>query len=355
MGSLEVERKALPFVRTLKQNLPNSISKSLLEALRDFGEGNTETADLLPKVSELLRDHPDLLAGFNYFLPENLKLPLPTAVEIPTTSEPQLPLKRRREVQNDAVEIPTTSDPQPQPQLSVKRRREVQNDAVEIPTTSDPQPQLPLKRRREVQNDAVEFVNKIRKFSKDDQIYASFLRAITDFEVHRDILQVDKQISDLFNQNPDLYINFTWFTADDNCRSHRVRVSESARKLTTLEECEDQLYESDMLFHSLESTKKATEKLLQKENGNGDNDGGIINLQDYFSAMNLRCIERMYGEDYVDQIMELLQTYPTAAATILLRRLNQKLQDAGELRERIREKCKQTMRREHNQRSTMRR
>nr|GMC53491.1 paired amphipathic helix protein Sin3-like 2 isoform X1 [Ipomoea batatas] len=335
MGSLEVERKALPFVRTLKQNLPNSISKSLLEALRDFGEGNTETADLLPKVSELLRDHPDLLAGFNYFLPENLK--------------------RRREVQNDAVEIPTTSDPQPQPQLSVKRRREVQNDAVEIPTTSDPQPQLPLKRRREVQNDAVEFVNKIRKFSKDDQIYASFLRAITDFEVHGDILQVDKQISDLFNQNPDLYINFTWFTADDNCRSHRVRVSESARKLTTLEECEDQLYESDMLFHSLESTKKATEKLLQKENWNGDNNGGIINLQDYFSAMNLRCIERMYGEDYVDQIMELLQTYPTAAATILLRRLNQKLQDAGELRERIREKCKQTMRREHNQRSTMRR
>nr|GME17667.1 paired amphipathic helix protein Sin3-like 2 isoform X2 [Ipomoea batatas] len=335
MGSLEVERKALPFVRTLKQNLPNSISKSLLEALRDFGEGNTETADLLPKVSELLRDHPDLLAGFNYFLPENLKLSLPTAA--------------------DAVEIPTTSDPQPQPQLSVKRRREVQNDAVEIPTTSDPQPQLPLKRRREVQNDAVEFVNKIRKFSKDDQIYASFLRAITDFESHGEILRVDKQISDLFNQNPDLYINFTWFTADDNCRSHRVRVSESARKLTTLEECEDQLYESDMLFHSLESTKKATEKLLQKENGNGDNDGGIINLQDYFSAMNLRCIERMYGEDYVDQIMELLQTYPTAAATILLRRLNQKLQDAGELRERIREKCKQTMRREHNQRSTMRR
>ncbi|XP_031119841.1 paired amphipathic helix protein Sin3-like 1 [Ipomoea triloba] len=308
MGSLEVERKALPFVRTLKQNLPNSISKSLLEALRDFGEGNTETADLLPKVSELLRDHPDLLAGFNYFLPENLKLPLPTAA-----------------------------------------------DAVEIPTTSDPQPQLPLKRRREVQNDAVEFVNKIRKFSKDDQIYASFLRAITDFEVHGDILQVDKQISDLFKQNPDLYINFTWFTADDNCRSHRVRVSESARKLTTLEECEDQLYESDMLFHSLESTKKATEKLLQKENGNGDNNGGIINLQDYFSAMNLRCIERMYGEDYVDQIMELLQTHPTAAATILLRRLNQKLQDAGELRERIREKCNQTMRREHNPRSTMRR
>nr|GMD81616.1 hypothetical protein DM860_006032 [Ipomoea batatas] len=64
-------------------------------------------------------------------------------------------------------------------------------------------------------------------FLKDDQIYASFLRAITDFEAHRDILRADKQISNLFKQNPELYINFTWFTADDNCRSHRVRVSET--------------------------------------------------------------------------------------------------------------------------------
>lgn len=279
MSSLE---QALAFIKTLKRNFSNF--ESLAEALVDFREGNTDTAALVLRISELVHGHRDLIAGFNNFLPEKHRLPISSADQ------------------------PTQPQPQPQPQLSLKRRREVVKHAIE-------------------------FVNKVRKTSKDDEIYTSFLRVVTDFQAHRNIVRVDKEISALFKANPELYIDFTWFAAPDDLgvSSTRRAAKKALAPEKTLEKCENDLYKSDMAFHAVESTKKATEKLLKEREEKGNRDGGI-NVKDYYSAMNMRCIKEVYGDYKEDKSLDLLH------------RLNEKLEEVRKKREEVKKRCAETMR-----------
>lgn len=305
MASLQ---QTLAFIKTLKQNFPNF--ETFAQELVDFREGNTDSATMVSRISELLHGRPDLIAAFNNYLPENNRLPIPSAGQ------------------------PT------------------QNFVADIPI------QLPLKRRRQVVKDAVEFVNKVGRFSKDDQVYTSFLRIVTDFETHRNIVRVDKEMSDLFEANPGLYTDFTWFAADswpDDGEKEGVGVSyprKVAKKVPacqkTLEECEDHLYDSDMAFHRLESTLMATEKLQEEicERGNGD---GEINLEDYYSAMNQRCIKEIQVEGRKN-MMERLRTNPTAESQVLLRLVNEKLEKARVARELNAKRLRNCYKRnEHNQ------
>ncbi|KAI4312735.1 hypothetical protein MLD38_037533 [Melastoma candidum] len=68
--------------------------------------------------------------------------------------------------------------------------------------------------------------------------------------------------------------------------------------------CEDDRLELDMLLGSVSSTKKRVEEVLSSVNENVKSLEAPIQVENYFNALNLRCIERLYGDHGLDVVEE---------------------------------------------------
>ncbi|VVA90834.1 unnamed protein product [Arabis nemorensis] len=90
--------------------------------------------------------------------------------------------------------------------------------------------------------------------------------------------------------------------------------------------CEDDRYEMDMLLGSVSSAIKHVEILLEKINDNTITIDTPICIEKHLSAMNLRCIERLYGDNGLD-VMDLLKKNMHSALPVILTRLKQKQEE----------------------------
>jgi histone deacetylase complex regulatory component SIN3 len=90
---------------------------------------------------------------------------------------------------------------------------------------------------------------------------------------------------------------------------------------------EDKRYEIDMLLASMTSATEAAEKLLNEING--ANPENPIRIGECLSAMNLRCIEKIYG-DRGSEIVHVLRESPRDALPVIVPRLQQKLEEVKE-------------------------
>ncbi|KAL0694479.1 hypothetical protein Bca4012_061659 [Brassica carinata] len=90
--------------------------------------------------------------------------------------------------------------------------------------------------------------------------------------------------------------------------------------------CEDDRYEMDMLLGSVSSAIKHVEILLEKINKNTISTDTTICIEEHLSAMNLRCIERLYGDNGLD-VMDLLKKNMHSALPVILTRLKQKQEE----------------------------
>ncbi|KAA3478609.1 paired amphipathic helix protein Sin3-like 4 isoform X5 [Gossypium australe] len=85
-------------------------------------------------------------------------------------------------------------------------------------------------------------------------------------------------------------------------------------------------FEMDMLIESVSSTAKRAEDLLNSINENKINMDSPIRVEEYFTVLNLRCIERLYGDHGLD-VMEILHKNPALALSVILTRLMQKQEE----------------------------
>ncbi|KAL8150199.1 hypothetical protein V2J09_020007 [Rumex salicifolius] len=84
-------------------------------------------------------------------------------------------------------------------------------------------------------------------------------------------------------------------------------------------------FELDMLLESVNTTIKRVEDLLDKMSSYNKIDIPV-RLDEYFTALNLRCIERLYGDHGLD-VVEVLKKNATLALPIILTRLKQKQEE----------------------------
>ncbi|CAF2082401.1 unnamed protein product [Brassica napus] len=89
--------------------------------------------------------------------------------------------------------------------------------------------------------------------------------------------------------------------------------------------CEDDRYEMDMLLGSVSSAIKHVEILLEKINNNTISTDTIC-VEKHLSPMNLRCIERLYGDNGLD-VMDLMKKNLHSALPVILTRLKQKQEE----------------------------
>ncbi|GJV37060.1 paired amphipathic helix protein Sin3-like protein 2 isoform X3 [Tanacetum coccineum] len=91
-------------------------------------------------------------------------------------------------------------------------------------------------------------------------------------------------------------------------------------------------FELDMLLESVNSALKRVEELLNGINNRSVSSEGSIRVEDHFSALNLRCIERLYG-DHGLEVMETLRKSPSTAVPVILIRMKQKQEEWIKCRE----------------------
>ncbi|CDY28682.1 BnaCnng05680D [Brassica napus] len=87
--------------------------------------------------------------------------------------------------------------------------------------------------------------------------------------------------------------------------------------------CEDDRFELDMLLESVSSAARTAENLLNIITEKKIAFSGSFRIEDHFTALNLRCIERLYGEHGLD-VIDILHKNPATALPVILTRLKQK-------------------------------
>ncbi|KAJ8546294.1 hypothetical protein K7X08_018877 [Anisodus acutangulus] len=119
-------------------------------------------------------------------------------------------------------------------------------------------------------------------------------------------------------------LNDHWVSVTSGSEDYSFKHMRRNQYEESLFHCEDDRFELDMLLESVSSTAKRVEELLNAINDNSID--GPICIGDQFTALNLRCIERLYGDHGLD-VMDILRKNPPLALPVILTRLKQKQEE----------------------------
>ncbi|XP_076936872.1 paired amphipathic helix protein Sin3-like 2 isoform X2 [Bidens hawaiensis] len=120
-------------------------------------------------------------------------------------------------------------------------------------------------------------------------------------------------------------LNEVWVSVTSGSEDYSFKHMRRNQYEESLFRCEDDRFELDMLLESVSSTAKRAEDLLTQINKSISTDAPI-HIEGHFTALELRCIERLYGDHGLD-VMDILGRNPSLALPIILTRLKQKQDD----------------------------
>lgn len=121
-------------------------------------------------------------------------------------------------------------------------------------------------------------------------------------------------------------LNDHWVSVTSGSEDYSFKHMRKNQYEESLFRCEDDRFELDMLLESVNVTTKRVEELLDRINDNTIKTDNLIHIEDHFTALNLRCIERLYGDHGLD-VMDVLRKNAPLALPVILTRLKQKQEE----------------------------
>ncbi|KAJ7943566.1 Paired amphipathic helix protein Sin3-like [Quillaja saponaria] len=121
-------------------------------------------------------------------------------------------------------------------------------------------------------------------------------------------------------------LNDHWVSVTSGSEDYSFKHMRKNQYEESLFRCEDDRFELDMLLESVNVTTKRVEELLEKINSNIIKTDCPIRIEENFTALNLRCIERLYGDHGLD-VMDVLRKNAPLALPVILTRLKQKQEE----------------------------
>uniref|UniRef100_A0A8C1KJD0 Paired amphipathic helix protein Sin3a n=1 Tax=Cyprinus carpio TaxID=7962 RepID=A0A8C1KJD0_CYPCA len=203
--SFQVE-DALSYLDQVKLQFGNQpqVYNDFLDIMKEFKSQSIDTPGVISRVSQLFKGHPDLIMGFNTFLPPGYKIESPA---LTPTSQPN-------------PSIPSYASP---------RSPSVQSHT---PISSSTAGSTPLQNNQPVEfNHAINYVNKIKnRFQGQPEVYKSFLEILHTYQKEQRNAkeaggnytptlteqQVYAQVAQLFKNQEDLLSEFGQFLPDAN-------------------------------------------------------------------------------------------------------------------------------------------
>ncbi|KAK4263327.1 hypothetical protein QN277_028757 [Acacia crassicarpa] len=121
-------------------------------------------------------------------------------------------------------------------------------------------------------------------------------------------------------------LNDHWVSVTSGSEDYSFKHMRKNQYEESLFRCEDDRFELDMLLESVNATTKRVEELLEKINSNIIKAESPIRIEEHLTALNIRCIERLYGDHGLD-VMEVLRKNAPLALPVILTRLKQKQEE----------------------------
>ncbi|CAH8302693.1 unnamed protein product [Eruca vesicaria subsp. sativa] len=119
-------------------------------------------------------------------------------------------------------------------------------------------------------------------------------------------------------------LNDHWVSVTSGSEDYSFKHMRKNQYEESLFRCEDDRFELDMLLESVNAAIKRVETLLEKINNNTVSTP--ICIKEHLSELNLRCIERLYGDCGLD-VMDILKKNSHIALPVILTRLKQKQEE----------------------------
>ncbi|CAK9308573.1 unnamed protein product [Citrullus colocynthis] len=120
----------------------------------------------------------------------------------------------------------------------------------------------------------------------------------------------------------DQVLNDHWVSVTSGSEDYSFKHMRKNQYEESLFRCEDDRFELDMLLESVNVTSKRVEDLLEKINLSDS----PVHIEDHLTALNLRCIERLYGDHGLD-VMDVLRKNAPLSLPVILTRLKQKQEE----------------------------
>ncbi|CAI8608395.1 unnamed protein product [Vicia faba] len=124
----------------------------------------------------------------------------------------------------------------------------------------------------------------------------------------------------------DEVLNDHWVSVTSGSEDYSFKHMRKNQYEESLFRCEDDRFELDMLLESVNVTNKRVEEILEKVNANIIPGDIPIRIEEHLTALNLRCIERLYGDHGLD-VMDVLKKNASLALPVILTRLKQKQEE----------------------------
>ncbi|KAL4701313.1 hypothetical protein H8959_015317 [Pygathrix nigripes] len=197
------------------------VYNDFLDIMKEFKSQSIDTPGVISRVSQLFKGHPDLIMGFNTFLPPGYKIEVQTNDMVNVTTPGQV------------HQIPTHGiQPQPQPPPQHPSQPSTQSAPAPAQPAPQPPPAKVSKNNQPVEfNHAINYVNKIKnRFQGQPDIYKAFLEILHTYQKEQRNAkeaggnytpalteqEVYAQVARLFKNQEDLLSEFGQFLPDAN-------------------------------------------------------------------------------------------------------------------------------------------
>ncbi|KAG0499099.1 hypothetical protein HPP92_003790 [Vanilla planifolia] len=121
-------------------------------------------------------------------------------------------------------------------------------------------------------------------------------------------------------------LNDFWVSVTSGSEDYSFKHMRKNQYEESLFRCEDDRFELDMLLESVNATTRRLEELLEKLQDNTIKPESPFCIEEHFTSLNLRCIERLYGDHGLD-VMDVLRKNANLALPVILIRLKQKQEE----------------------------
>ncbi|KAK1606413.1 hypothetical protein QYE76_030086 [Lolium multiflorum] len=118
-------------------------------------------------------------------------------------------------------------------------------------------------------------------------------------------------------------LNDLWVSVTSGSEDYSFKHMRKNQYEESLFRCEDDRFEMDMLLESVKATIKRVEEFIEKLQDNSVEPDSPIHIDEHLTTLNLRCIERLYGDHGVD-VIDVLRKNASVALPVILTRLKQK-------------------------------
>lgn len=260
-------KDALSYLEQVKLQFSTQgyIYNQFLDIMKDFKSQTIDTPGVIERVSSLFKGYPNLIQGFNTFLPEGYSIECTSNPDDPIKVTTPLGSSSLHDVNNETIGNPasnvassssagqtpvpaaitgTTALPQqPQPlqppPISQYSSNQGTAQLTQLPlpaastlsTQPQQQPQQVTGQQGEKKNNEVEFsqaihyVNKIKhRFADQPDVYKTFLEILQTYQ--RELKPIDEvyaQVTVLFHSAPDLLEDFKKFLPDDSASNQQAQ------------------------------------------------------------------------------------------------------------------------------------